>query len=593
MTWSHPGAGTFAVTATPDVGPGVTCATSTHACVLTDVVAGQSYQVVATAQYSDGRTAASTPVPFQMAPATPSALTVDVDAGAGQYTATWSAPAGLVTGYVVSTRVDEGAWSDSSTTDTSFTGAAPAGSVVQVRVRSIAGDLLSAWSAVATATRALGSPVVTATHTLTTVTLSWPAVDGATTYRVDHRNPATGTWVEGTPSASRTAVVSGEHGQTVHARVTALNAATSSEATAVSHLVPVWHTLTPLNGWVNYGGQYASLGVTRNAESVVTLTGLIRDGTPGGVVAQLPVGYRPAHQLMFPVVFNGSATPGRVDVYSNGEVRLTLAPGTVGYVSLSGIHFVAAGSSLTWTPLSLQNGWYNYTSEHGGDYADAQVAVDSYGRAHWRGLIRTATKPNSGTTVTSLPTSARSPENMVAPILNTGSAVSGMPFRNSIVTSSTMAASYTSLQMMYHSTSSSASWSSPTLVNGWVRDRSDTPTLQYTKSADGLVTLRGRISGGAAGTVIAALPAGFVPAQTELMVAVSDDGYAMIDVQNDGGIRARSTGAGCPWTGSLSGRRADLGQHAVQQRPVAGPRCRNDAGDHGGVTWTFWEPGWC
>ena len=95
--------------------------------------------------------------------------------------------------------------------------------------------------------------------------------------------------------------------------------------------------------WGNYGGSEEDATYSRFGRLVV-LQGLVtKSGTPasGDVIATLPVGFRPAEGLMFPVVTGATIAFGRVSVEANGQIQWRAGNTTeTDYTSLSGIAFV-------------------------------------------------------------------------------------------------------------------------------------------------------------------------------------------------------------------------------------------------------------
>ncbi len=97
-----------------------------------------------------------------------------------------------------------------------------------------------------------------------------------------------------------------------------------------------WVNAILLNGFANYGGPFAAARY-RKKLGVVYLEGAIRLGGNGVVLAQLPVGYRPASTLSFIVATNTTAY-GHIQITSGGDV-VGLVVNTA-FTSLSGISFV-------------------------------------------------------------------------------------------------------------------------------------------------------------------------------------------------------------------------------------------------------------
>ena len=86
----------------------------------------------------------------------------------------------------------------------------------------------------------------------------------------------------------------------------------------LSKLTPRFIPLELLNGWVNYGGIWASAQYTKH-EGVVYISGLVKPGA--GTIAILPKGFRPKETIINAVVTNPDVM-GRVDVLSTGEIDM-------------------------------------------------------------------------------------------------------------------------------------------------------------------------------------------------------------------------------------------------------------------------------
>jgi hypothetical protein len=84
-------------------------------------------------------------------------------------------------------------------------------------------------------------------------------------------------------------------------------------------------------------------------------------------------------------------------------------------------------------------------------------------------------------------------------------------------------------------------WCALTFVNSW--HNYSTPTYSsgaYTKSADGVVTLKGLVAGGTVGTTIATLPVGYRPAQWEIMSVESNGAWGRVDIDPSGNISSQA-----------------------------------------------------
>lgn len=134
---------------------------------------------------------------------------------------------------------------------------------------------------------------------------------------------------------SGTLYVVEEDGACKSPRHTALTLATA----AVSGPTRATESLTLLNGWQEYGGDYAPPSATRVGD-VVVLEGLIRGGTLPATVAQLPEGWEPAKKVVFPSYSRVFRT--RVDVLEDGSI--VVVDGTNQWITLSGVVFPVGGN---------------------------------------------------------------------------------------------------------------------------------------------------------------------------------------------------------------------------------------------------------
>jgi hypothetical protein len=104
------------------------------------------------------------------------------------------------------------------------------------------------------------------------------------------------------------------------------------------HPADTWIIPSYQNSWVRYDGTWSQEGYLKDRANIVHLRGLIKSGTIGSSAFTLPVGYRPASQLLIGTISNNAI--GRVAVYTNGQV-IPQTPSTNAWVALDGITFVA------------------------------------------------------------------------------------------------------------------------------------------------------------------------------------------------------------------------------------------------------------
>ncbi len=100
-----------------------------------------------------------------------------------------------------------------------------------------------------------------------------------------------------------------------------------------------WTNLTTQNSWIVYPGGFTTPQYTKSADKVVTLKGLIYNGTTtaGTVIANLPAGYRPKERILTSCVANAAYC--RIDVQPNGNIEVRVVSAT--WTSLDNISFIA------------------------------------------------------------------------------------------------------------------------------------------------------------------------------------------------------------------------------------------------------------
>lgn len=327
---------------------------------------------------------------------------------------------------------------------------------------------------------------------------------------------------------------------TINASVTAAGRVTTQSGT-IREVSPnnnttvtsdvTWSSFSMQSGWTDYGSGYNPNGYRRTKDGVVTLRGLIRKSSAmsgGEIIATLPVGYRPAEQLIFQTSTSPNAA-SRVDVYTNGNIA---AWGDPNWLSLEGINFLASDTPYAFTNLGMLNGWVAY----GAPFSPAAYAVDASGRTHVKGLVKNGTT-TSGTPIATLPAGTRPAE--YYHLGNDNNNVFGFTSLDSsgnIIVKSGLNG-YLSLQSMTYPASYTG-WVSLTLQNGWLYYGSPFTTPQYTKSADGLVSLKGLINTGTVGATVATLPVGYRPTGRVLYGNVSYGLYSRVDIDSSGNIIA-------------------------------------------------------
>lgn len=410
------------------------------------------------------------------------------------------------------------------------------------------------------------SPVVTATTTTSLeATFKWPSVPTATSYIVQY-NINGGSWITASNNTTDTSfTLSASRGDTISVKVFARNTTGTSVDTSsnnASATIPIWLPCNLQNGWVNYGNSFDDCGYTLTRSGVVILRGLIRYGTMTNntILFTLPEGFRPGYRLVFQVAISPN-TLARIDIETNGNVRLvqTATGSDYEHLTLSGITFIPGSSLYTWTTLTPVNSWTN----QGGSYSPLRSTIDSAGRVHTQGLMVPGTITN-GTTIASMASGASPNKVQIFPAR--GSASDGYNRvrmqQDGTIGAGGIAATLYSIQTMHYPSSFNgwenfsayvaANPAAGEVGNGWVAYGSPNAEPQFTKSDDGIVTLRGMVKNGntANGTYIARLPSGYRPSGHQSFTVTTNGGVGRVIVQSTGYIQIRLVNA--TWT-SLDG----------------------------------------
>jgi len=411
------------------------------------------------------------------------------------------------------------------------------------------------------------SPVVTGFSADGNATFSWPGVPTATSYIVRY-NINGGAWITTSENTTATTFsIAAERGVTVSIKVFARNTTGTSADIAsnnASTTTPLWTQCALQNGWTDFGSSYEGCGYTTTSHGVVVLKGLIGGGSivDGTLLLILPPDQRPTHNLIFQVTISTNKL-ARLDVASNGHVRVSEieAGATAGYISLSGITFIPSNSTYSWNALTPINGWTNF----GSVYSPLRSTTDASGRVHTQGLLQRNTAA-AGSDMANMASGTQPDKVHLFPSRRNGgyNEVGMRPNATMMDRYVTSANTWYSYQTLHYNTAFNG-WQSFAFVagvpgdsqmgNGWVY-YNDSGSIheppQYTKSADGMVTVKGMIRSGTAtsGTVIAKLPAGYRPQGQHIFHLISQTGFARVYVKANGDIEAVVVSSG--WT-SLDG----------------------------------------
>lgn len=322
----------------------------------------------------------------------------------------------------------------------------------------------------------------------------------------------------------------------------------ATSSSAILNVTFKWYALTLQSGWVNYGGAWGTPAYTKTKDGMIVLRGLVKDGTAtsGTVIATLPAGFRPSEKLLFENSTGNVLTGGRVDIDALGNIIFQI--GTNGWYSLDGLNFMQSGTPFT--NVSTVNGWNNY----GGGFASAAYATDPSGRVHIKGLVGGGNAAN-GTAIITIPTALQPAyyEHIVNDSGNASGAI-GINQTGGQIVAKGGSNAFLGLQALFYP-GSYGGWIPLSLQNGWVAYGSPYSLPRYTKSADGLVMIKGLIRAGntAATVVIANLPAGYCPKQQVLVTIDQVDVWGRVDVTAGSGwgcslVVGQASSTSATWT---------------------------------------------
>lgn len=410
-----------------------------------------------------------------------------------------------------------------------------------------------------------GSPIVTGSTSGNEAVFSWPSAPNASSYVIQY-NVNGGSWITASENSPDTSFsVPAFRGDTVSVKVAARNTtgtSPDSPSSNASVTLPIWTACSLQNGWSNYGGAYETCGYTITRSGVVILKGMIGGGTlsNGTNLFQLPADLRPAHHLFFPVAI-ATNKYGRIIINKNGNVEVnTIESGaTNSYITISGTAFIPSGSLYKWNTLTPINGWSNY----GADHPPLQSTVDDSGRVHTQGLLNRNSAPLYSDFTNMTSGTAPNKVHYFPGFNNNGYDIVGMR-PNGTMMDRGISSTWYSVETI-HYPASYGGWQTFTSVagtpgdgqlgNGWVYFN-DSGSIhenpQYTKGADGMVTVKGMIKSGSTsnGISIGRLPAGYRPAAQEMFYLTSAAGMARVEVYPNGYLIVRLVSSS--WT-SLDG----------------------------------------
>lgn len=368
-----------------------------------------------------------------------------------------------------------------------------------------------------------------------TAEFTWPAVSGATGYTIGYRIDG-GSWQTGFSNQNtRTYTVDTAYsGAEVEARVAAHSSSGMSAYEYETASIPTWQDIALNTGWSHYGDGTPVAQYTRTASGVVMLRGSIeKSSSPitGETIATLPAPLRPGYDSTFITAVDNPSTGGGLRVAADGNIEVVSAASA--HNSLNRIAFLPASTDYTWTDLtsSLASGW----TDLAGDGPPPRYAIDSSGRIHLEGDIANGNYGNN-TPAINLPSAAQNNPKYIVPVRDANS-FNKVDISTGVMTRSQNPDGHFHISFMYLPESASG-WTAMTMQNSWGTHSSSNASPAYTKTSDGVVSLKGLISGGSTttGVAISTLPSGYRPDGNLVFISMCNNGPCYITVETNGVI---------------------------------------------------------
>lgn len=266
----------------------------------------------------------------------------------------------------------------------------------------------------------------------------------------------------------------------------------SAGAASAAPANPPVQKLTLMNGWVSENGTYSTgnPGVAVDGNSVVHLSGSLGGGSSDTEAFTLPAGDAPASNIYVDTYTVGN-TVGYLIISTSGAA-FPIGSDVSGYTDLAGISFPSAGSGLTNSYPTLENGWASADPTYG--TGDPAAAIDSEGIVHLSGSLEDGT---AGDTAFVLPKADRPPSDTWIETYTFGG-TTGFVFINpagDVVPDGSNAGSYTSLAgITFRAKSSILAANSLKLENGWTGNSFSAGKATVTRDQYGVVHLAGGVA---------------------------------------------------------------------------------------------------
>lgn len=364
----------------------------------------------------------------------------------------------------------------------------------------------------------INNPTInTMNHPLLT-SFIWDTVPHADYYSIRYRIGA-GAWVYPADQTANTFQVTAARPlNVINIEVTAKNDMGNSPVGTLNYTKPLWTTANLQGAWKCYsgGGVFPCPSYTISTAGVVLLRGLIVDGAMGSTMFTLPAQLRPNKRIIYQAMSDGNPKDAGVDVLANGDVMWDNT-GNNGFISLDNIRFLSqSDASPTWLTPTYTSPWVAFNDSQ---YGVPQYTKDSLGRTHIYGAIMGGNPLTTNPMIT-LAAGYQPTDNSIWPNQTSNYSAASYQINNTraVISRGIGLSGFMTLASMYHPTTSAQTYTALPMENSWVNYNTPYVTnnyaqASYTKSADGIVSLRGLIRYGNTTNevVIGRLPAGYCP----------------------------------------------------------------------------------
>ena len=298
-----------------------------------------------------------------------------------------------------------------------------------------------------------------------------------------------------------------------------------------------WHDVECRNGWCPYGTE-SPVQCWKDSQSIVHLRGRLQRGptwVDAALALLLPEGYRPTSEQQYTVCTSDNVN-AQVSVGPDGYVGVVLSA-VATWVSLDGITFRAfdVSGGPVWRDVTVSNGWSV------DDASPARYWKDNRGIVYFCGALTGGTSTGSVAAQVEIGYRPTHQQLHKTATFNFGVArVDVYPDGRIEVVSGDRGKVW--LAGIAFPTEETSAWQDVVWCNNWRRSYINHNPMQYWKDSEGIVYLRGLITGGTIGAendagLVFTLPVGYRPAYPQVhTVFTIDPTRGRVDVLPNGNV---------------------------------------------------------